>query len=90
MALSFTWSGENDGTGSLLVLASDDAVGAMRVELRARTVPMVAPLNVPVKEVFEPMEDTCPVVFVREATPRDEAELLLLWLFLLDVPGAGK
>lgn len=51
--------------------------------------PMVAPLDVPVREVFEPMEDTC-ALFVREATPRDEAELVLLWLILLDVPGAGN
>lgn len=88
--MSFTWSGENDGTGNLLVLASDDAVGAMRVEVRARTGPMVAPLSVPVREVFEPMEDPCPALFVREATPRDEAELLLLWPILLDVPGTGN
>lgn len=86
--MCFAWSGENDGTGSRLVLASDDAVGAMRVDARARTVPMVAPLNVPVREVGEPMEDTRSALLVREATPRDEAELVLLWLILFDA-GAG-
>jgi hypothetical protein len=62
----------------------------MRVEVRARAMPMVALFNVPAKEVLEPMEDACSALFVREATPSDEAELVLLWPILLDVPGAGN
>lgn len=86
LSLPFACSGENVGTGSLLFLASDDAVGAMSVEVRVRTGRSAAvPFNVPPREVFDP------VLLVLEATLSDDtpaAETVLLLLILLDDPGA--
>lgn len=79
------------GTGSLLFLASDDAVGDMSVEVRARAVSAIVPLNVPPKEAFVLIEDTRAVLLVPEPRPSDETPAVdsaLLRLVLLDVPGA--
>lgn len=66
-------------------MASDDAVGTTKVEVRARTVPVIVPLNSPAKEVFVLVEDTLLALFFREAMLSDVAEFLLLWLILLVV-----
>jgi hypothetical protein len=73
-------------------LASDDAVGAMSVEVRARGVSaVVGTLNVPTMEAFVSKEEARSVLLVLEATPSDETpavETVLLLLVLLDVAGA--
>ena len=68
-------------------MAIDDAVGAIRVEVRARGVSVVVPFNVTPKEAFVLMEDACPALLVLGATPSDETAAAESPLTLPDVPG---